>query len=127
MGFHPSYTAVRMRTHAQVVDSKRNPLRPDFMVNGGTAAMPRRRSALTGCGWSGKPTLKPRSAGSGIRDEADYRAHVDYCHFNPVKHGLAAHPAAWPYSSFHAHVRAGLYPPEWAVEPPEAAGYGERE
>jgi putative transposase len=62
-----------------------------------------------------------------IRGEADYRAHIDYCHFNPVKHGLAAHPVAWPYSSFHAHVRAGLYPPEWAVEPPEAAGYGERE
>lgn len=62
-----------------------------------------------------------------IRDEADCRVHVDYCHFNPVKHGLVAHPATWPFSSFHAHVRAGLYPPEWAAAPPEAAGYGERE
>ncbi|MBZ0092405.1 MAG: transposase, partial [Sulfuricellaceae bacterium] len=23
-----------------------------------------------------------------IRDEADYRAHMDYVHINPVKHGL---------------------------------------
>jgi len=33
-----------------------------------------------------------------IRDDADYRAHVEYCHFNPVKHGLAARPEDWPYS-----------------------------
>jgi len=36
-----------------------------------------------------------------IRDAADYRAHVDYCHFNPVKHGLVEHPEDWPYSSVH--------------------------
>ncbi len=28
-----------------------------------------------------------------IRDDADYAAHMDYIHFNPVKHGLATHPA----------------------------------
>ena len=35
-----------------------------------------------------------------IRDADDYRAHVEYCWWNPVKHGLAAHPADWPHSSF---------------------------
>lgn len=39
-----------------------------------------------------------------IRDERDFCAHVDYIHFNPVKHGYAASPAAWPHSTFHAHV-----------------------
>ena len=36
-----------------------------------------------------------------IRNEADWRAHMRYCWINPVKHGLVAHPAEWPYSSFH--------------------------
>jgi putative transposase len=42
-----------------------------------------------------------------IRDANDYRAHVDYCWFNPVKHGLVSHPDAWPYSSWHRHRRVG--------------------
>ena len=37
-----------------------------------------------------------------IRDEDDCRAHIHYCWWNPVKHGLAAHPADWPYSSFRS-------------------------
>jgi putative transposase len=49
-----------------------------------------------------------------IRDDADYAAHVDYVHFNPVKHGLAATPAAWPYSTFRTCVERGHYPPDWA-------------
>ena len=36
-----------------------------------------------------------------IRDDRDYAAHMDYIHFNPVKHTLVAHPADWPFSSFH--------------------------
>jgi putative transposase len=47
------------------------------------------------------------------RDEADFSRHVDYIHYNPVKHGLAASPMDWPYSSFHRHVEAGIYPPDW--------------
>jgi putative transposase len=34
-----------------------------------------------------------------IRDDRDFAAHMDYTHFNPVKHALVAHPADWPYSS----------------------------
>lgn len=49
-----------------------------------------------------------------IRDEADYRAHIDYVHTNPVKHGLVARVADWPYSTFHRLVEQGVYPPDWA-------------
>jgi putative transposase len=49
-----------------------------------------------------------------IRDERDYRAHMDYVHFNPVKHGLATNPAAWPYSTFQKCLALGLYDQAWA-------------
>ncbi len=48
-----------------------------------------------------------------IRDERDYAAHVDYVHFNPVKHGLVGHPGEWPCSSFRAAVARGVYPADW--------------
>ncbi|MBI4715092.1 MAG: transposase [Nitrospirae bacterium] len=40
-----------------------------------------------------------------IRDERDFKAHVEYIHYNPVKHGLVASPKNWPHSSFHRYVR----------------------
>lgn len=49
-----------------------------------------------------------------VRDEEDFRRHVDYVHINPVKHGLVASVGDWPYSTFHRAVRNGLYPPDWA-------------
>jgi putative transposase len=36
-----------------------------------------------------------------LRDEADFARHVDYIHFNPVKHGRVAEIHEWPYSSVH--------------------------
>lgn len=48
-----------------------------------------------------------------IRDEADYARHVDYIHWNPVKHGLVDAVSDWPYSTFHRFVRQGLCPPDW--------------
>lgn len=50
-----------------------------------------------------------------IRDEHDYGQHMDYLHFNPVKHGLVQRVADWPYSSFHRLVREGVYAPDWGV------------
>lgn len=49
-----------------------------------------------------------------IRDDVDLQRHVDYIHFNPVKHGLAPRVADWPYSSFHRYVERGLLAPDWA-------------
>ena len=48
-----------------------------------------------------------------IRDERDYANHMDYLHFNPVKHGHAGRVADWPYSSFVRCVERGLYPRDW--------------
>jgi len=48
-----------------------------------------------------------------IRDETDLSNHVEYIHYNPVKHGLANSPYDWPYSSFSRFVKEGWYPTEW--------------
>ncbi|MFA5940179.1 MAG: transposase [Sinimarinibacterium sp.] len=48
-----------------------------------------------------------------IRDETDMQRHVDYIHFNPVKHGVAQSALAWPHSSFHRYVRDGLLSADW--------------
>jgi putative transposase len=61
-----------------------------------------------------------------IRDDEDYAAHMDYIHFNPVKHGLAALPMDWPFSSFAKCAARGLYPIDWAVRSPDLADTGER-
>ena len=49
-----------------------------------------------------------------IRDEADFRAHMDYVHINPVKHGLVESVTDWPHSTFHKLVEKGIYPSDWA-------------
>jgi len=49
-----------------------------------------------------------------IRDDEDFERHVDYIHFNPVKHGHVNRIADWPHSSFHRYVERGLLAPDWA-------------
>jgi putative transposase len=49
-----------------------------------------------------------------IRDEHDFQAHMDYLHFNPVKHGLSEAVIDWPWSSFHRQVEQEIYPANWA-------------
>jgi putative transposase len=53
-----------------------------------------------------------------IRDLNDWRRHVDYIHYNPVKHGLVSAAADWPYRSFAQRVADGWYPPGWGREEP---------
>ena len=53
-----------------------------------------------------------------IRSEIDYRHHLDYLHFNPVKHGLVERVLDWPWSSFHRYVRTGIYPADWGGSKP---------
>ena len=62
-----------------------------------------------------------------IRDDEDYAAHVDYIHYNPVKHGHVDTPSAWPFSSFHKFVRTGLYPADWADCVDSGRSFGEAE
>ena len=48
-----------------------------------------------------------------IRDEKDFSQHMDYLHYNPVRHGLVASVKDWPFSTFHRLVEAGIYPEDW--------------
>jgi REP-associated tyrosine transposase len=62
-----------------------------------------------------------------LRDDDDFARHVDYIHFNPVKHGYVERVQDWPFSSFHRMVRLGLYPESWAADPMhQEDGFGER-
>jgi putative transposase len=62
---------------------------------------------------------QPRYWEHVIRDQHDFQKHLDYVHWNPVKHGLVANVRDWAWSSFHRLVEAGFYPWDWC-------GSGER-
>ena len=63
-----------------------------------------------------------------LRDEDDWRRHVDYIHYNPVKHQHVAQVVDWPYSTFHRYVDEDVYPRDWAGGGEERDGrFGERE
>ena len=51
-----------------------------------------------------------------IRNQTDLARHVNYIHYNPVKHGLVRCPHAWPHSSFHRWVKEGYYKPDWLCD-----------
>ncbi|MCJ7532800.1 MAG: transposase, partial [Anaerolineales bacterium] len=48
-----------------------------------------------------------------IRDQTDLNHHLDYIHYNPVKHGLVQTVSDWPWSSFHRYVKMGYYETNW--------------
>jgi putative transposase len=61
-----------------------------------------------------------------IRDERDFSAHVEYIHYNPVKHGHVRAVAHWEHSSFHAYCRRGTYAVDWAGVDGGENAFGER-
>src|ERR1700730_5821560 len=61
-----------------------------------------------------------------IRDDADLSRHVDYIHFNPVKHRLVSRACDWPHSSFNRYVERGVLPADWGGDMREIPGkFGE--
>jgi len=52
-----------------------------------------------------------------VRDDEDFKHHMDYIHYNPVKHGLSRSPAEWPFSTIHRLITQGVYPQNWASDP----------
>jgi putative transposase len=50
-----------------------------------------------------------------IRNELDLKNHIEYIHFNPVKHGYVEAPSQWVHSSFHNYVKRDLYSKDWGV------------
>jgi len=60
-----------------------------------------------------------------LRDEEDYKSHVDYIHYNPVRHGYVSRPVDWPHSSLRRYVKQGILPADWGANGviiPETAG-----
>jgi len=63
-----------------------------------------------------------------IRDENDLNTHIDYIHYNPVRHGLVNEPFTWKQSSIHRSEFKEIYPSDWGVKEPvrfETATFGE--
>jgi REP-associated tyrosine transposase len=61
-----------------------------------------------------------------IRNNADLERHVDYIHFNPVKHGHVSQVCDWPHSTFHRYVERGVLPQDWGGLIPDITGaFGE--
>ncbi len=61
-----------------------------------------------------------------IRNDLDLQRHVDYIHFNPVKHGHVNRVMDWSHSSFHRYVRNGLPEENWGSQVSVyEIGYGE--
>lgn len=63
-----------------------------------------------------------------IRDLHDFNRHLDYIHYNPVKHGLVHSVSDWPWSSFHRYVQLGFYDRSWGFgegTPMNEACFGE--
>jgi len=61
-----------------------------------------------------------------IRNDEDLERHINYIHFNPVKHGLVTQACNWPHSSFHRYVARGELPPDWGGDMRNVTGsFGE--
>ena len=55
-----------------------------------------------------------------IRDDTDLERHLDYIHYNPVKHGLVTKPEDWIHGSFLAWKERGAYPDGWGWSVPRS-------
>lgn len=53
-----------------------------------------------------------------IRDQEDLNRHLDYIHYNPVKHGLVMRPTDYPYSSLVSWQQRGFYDEQWGEREP---------
>jgi putative transposase len=60
-----------------------------------------------------------------IRDANDYEQHINYIHYNPVKHGYIHSPYDWKYSSIHRFIKDGILSKDWACDNFNKTGYGE--
>ena len=60
------------------------------------------------------------------RDDADLAAHVDYIHYNAVKHAHASRTVDWPFSSIHRFIEQGWIAADWGADVAASGGFGER-
>ncbi len=50
-----------------------------------------------------------------LKDDADFTNHVDYIHYNPVKHRYVERPVDWVHSSIHVYIRRGILSEHWGA------------
>ncbi len=48
-----------------------------------------------------------------IRSDDDFKRHLDYIHYNPVRHGYVSRPEKWPHSTYMDWVQKGVYAIGW--------------
>jgi putative transposase len=105
----------------------------------GDADFPRRWNLIKGGFSRGLPSVSSRSHSKAarrekgiwqrrywehiIRDDADLERHVDYIHYNPVKHGCVSRVRDWPHSSFHRYVAGGVLPVDWGGDVRNVPGH----
>jgi putative transposase len=63
-----------------------------------------------------------------IQNEQDYNNHVEYIHYNPVKHGYVNCASDWEYSSIHRYINNGIVKRDWGtgIDLTDNANFGER-
>ena len=65
-----------------------------------------------------KKLWQPRFWEHVIRDQDDWQRHLDYIHYNPVKHGLVTSAEEWKCSSFRKFCKHGFYDDGWGEAEP---------
>jgi putative transposase len=65
--------------------------------------------------WGGTKDIPNTTSRQLKGEQAVWQRHVEYIHYNPVKHGLVGSPVEWRYSSFHTFVKQGIYSPDWGA------------
>ena len=48
-----------------------------------------------------------------IRDENDFATHINYIHYNPIKHGFVDKASDWQFSTIHKFIKNGIKPTNW--------------
>lgn len=51
-----------------------------------------------------------------LTSKEDLERHIDFVHYNPVKHGLASSPWEYQHSSFREFVKHGYYFKDWTID-----------
>lgn len=65
-----------------------------------------------------RPVWQQRYWEHTIRDQHDWQKHIDYIHYNPVRHGYSTCPGEWEFSSFARCVAKGWYSSDWGKSEP---------
>ena len=94
-------------THSQIMHS----VKPNF------TKLYKQRISFTGVGMR---FWQARYYDHVIRDEEDFAHHLDYIHYNPVRHGYVSRPELWRHSSFGHWQQRGYYPERWGWSLPDS-------